>query len=424
MEFVSGRILIVLLFACLLLSILACDQPKPELEHLKQGDLYLEQGQKEQALAEYSKAVELDPDLAATHLSDLPQPYRSDLAQIYLKRALAALDKGETGTARRALTTAIKFAPNLAEAYCYRAIAAFEGGAPYTGGTTWDAVLADCNKAIELKPDYAKAYDARGFANYKRGRADQAISDFSKSIELDPNNANPYYHRGMVYYEAKLWDLALPDFSKSIELHPDGVGAYYYRGNIYSTKGQWDQAIADLSNVAAKASIAWPEPRRELAKAYYQRGMEYANKAERDRAIADLKKVIQLSDNDELKANAGHKLEELDPASFKPPPSGVVPEKEVLIFDCGKPIKGKRQAIALVTERLEEISAVDLVRLPGDINQQTLLNISAEEGYYYGEPAFWVHIDYRHEYGSEDDVGKLTVAVTKDGKIYGAVRGD
>ncbi|MBM3173922.1 MAG: hypothetical protein FJZ85_09535 [Chloroflexi bacterium] len=62
---------------------------------------------------------------------------------------------------------------------------------------------------------------------------------------------------------------------------------------------------------------------------------------------------------------------------------------------------------------------MDLVRLPGDITKQTLLKTSAEKWSYHGEPAFLVHIDYRHEYGSEGDVGKLTVHVTREGKIYG-----
>ncbi len=305
--------LTIILFACLLLLTMACDDPAEE--HLKQGDLYLEQGKTEQAFAEYGKGIELDPDMAAIHLSDLAQPYRPEMAQIYLNRALAARDKRETGTAERALTTAIKFDPNLAEAYCYRAINDIESGAPYwQRGTTWDKVIADCNKAIELKPDYAKAYDARGFANYKVGKIDQGIADYGKSIELDPGDAEAYYHRGLVYYEQKQWDLALPDFSKSIELDPNGVQVYYYRGTIYSTKEQWDLAIADLSKVAASASIAWPEPSQELAKAYYQRGVDYLEKGEREKAITDLQKAIDLAQdayNAELKAKAKQQLEEL-----------------------------------------------------------------------------------------------------------------
>jgi Tfp pilus assembly protein PilF len=77
---------------------------------------------------------------------------------------------------------------------------------------------------------------------------------------------------------------------------------------------QWDLAIADLSKVAARASIAWPEPGQELAKAYYQRGVDYMEKGEREKAITDLQKAIELAQdayNAELKTKAKQKLEEL-----------------------------------------------------------------------------------------------------------------
>ena len=109
---------------------------------------------------------------------------------------------------------------------------------------------------------------------------------------------------------------------------------------------------------------------------------------------------------------------------FKEPPSGVLPEEELLIVDCGIPIKSEKAAVNLVSERLQEISAVNLVRIPGDINKQTLLKIRAQEFERNGEPAFLVYIDYKAEYGSGYDVGVLAVEVTADGKIYGYAPGD
>jgi hypothetical protein len=104
---------------------------------------------------------------------------------------------------------------------------------------------------------------------------------------------------------------------------------------------------------------------------------------------------------------------------FKEPPGGVRPSKEVLIVDCARMVENEQQAIDLVSERLDEIGAVELIRIPGDINQQTLPKISAQDFERNGEPAFLVHIDYRGELGSGYDVGKLAVEVTRDGKIYG-----
>jgi len=109
---------------------------------------------------------------------------------------------------------------------------------------------------------------------------------------------------------------------------------------------------------------------------------------------------------------------------FKEPPGGVLLSKEVLIADCARAVGSEQEAVELVSERLAEISAANLIRIPGDINKQTLLKIRAQEFERNGEPAFLVYIDYKAEYGSGYDVGILTVDVTTDGKIYGTVPGD
>ncbi|MCJ7655280.1 MAG: hypothetical protein MUO97_08315, partial [Dehalococcoidia bacterium] len=183
MSLIPAVLLKVLVLICLIVAIPACDNAA--LQHLNQGDQYIKQGLIEQAIVEYDKAINVDPVLSSSHIAKLDEKYRLLLASGYQEQALAAMTKGESGTARDAFTRAIELNPDLAEAYCYRAINDLESGAPYWGGATWDEVFADCNRAIELKPGYAKAYDARGFANYKVGNSDQCIADYSKSIELD-----------------------------------------------------------------------------------------------------------------------------------------------------------------------------------------------------------------------------------------------
>jgi len=109
---------------------------------------------------------------------------------------------------------------------------------------------------------------------------------------------------------------------------------------------------------------------------------------------------------------------------FRHPPNGTLPEKQVLISDCARAVGSEQGAVELVTQRLGEISAVELIRIPGGINRQTLLKIRAQDFERYGEPAFLVYIDYKAEDGSGYDVGTLVVEVTTDGKIYGYAGGD
>ena len=51
----------------------------------------------------------------------------------------------------------------------------------------FDRAIRDYHKAIELKSDYASAYNNREIAYSKQGELDKAIQDFSEAIRLDPD---------------------------------------------------------------------------------------------------------------------------------------------------------------------------------------------------------------------------------------------
>ncbi|MFQ6121285.1 MAG: tetratricopeptide repeat protein, partial [Methanosarcinales archaeon] len=56
------------------------------------------------------------------------------------------------------------------------------------------------DKALELNPEYAKAYNNRGNAYYYKGELDLAIEDYNKAIKLNPDLAEAYNNRGNAYY--------------------------------------------------------------------------------------------------------------------------------------------------------------------------------------------------------------------------------
>ena len=91
----------------------------------------------------------------------------------------------------------------------------------------YNEAIEDFNKAIELDPEYVKAYSNRG--NAKRYLKDYkgAIEDCNKAIELDPEDAGAYYVRGRAKSDLKDYKGAIEDYTKAIELNPDYVTAYY-----------------------------------------------------------------------------------------------------------------------------------------------------------------------------------------------------
>ncbi len=82
--------------------------------------------------------------------------------------------------------------------------------------------LADLDKAIELDPMNASAYNNRGLLNSSHGKGWQAaLADYDKAVELDPDFAVAYYNRGHVYAELKMNEQAKADYDKALSLTSD-----------------------------------------------------------------------------------------------------------------------------------------------------------------------------------------------------------
>ena len=175
----------------------------------------------------------------------------------------------------------------------------FNQGAEFLDQKKWDEAIEAFTRAIELKPDFVKAYNNRGFAYTEKGEYDRAIEDLNKAIELDPSDAYAYTNRGVAYSKKGEHDRALEDYNKAIELDPNDANAYSNRGNAYSEKGEYDRAIEDHNKAI--------EFKPDDAEIYSNRGVAYQGKGEYDRAIKDYNKAIELEPDDaEVYSNRGN----------------------------------------------------------------------------------------------------------------------
>ena len=77
------------------------------------------------------------------------------------------------------LTRAIELDPNDAAGPHNR-------GVVYSNKRDWDSAIADFTRAIELNPGYTRAFFYRGFIYKDRGDYDRAIADLTRVVELDP----------------------------------------------------------------------------------------------------------------------------------------------------------------------------------------------------------------------------------------------
>jgi tetratricopeptide (TPR) repeat protein len=163
----------------------------------------------------------------------------------------------------------------------------FKKGYDYNEQKDYDNTIYAYTKAVELNPQYLKAYTNRGNAYFCKGQYDLAIADYHKAIELNPQDPLAYNNRGLAYYSKGQYDLAIDDYNKAIQINPEYEDAYNNRGVTYNNKDQLDLAIADYNKTI--------ELNPQHAAAYDNRGLAYHDKGQYDLAIVDYNKAIELN---------------------------------------------------------------------------------------------------------------------------------
>jgi serine/threonine-protein kinase len=220
-------------------------------------------GSAAEAVAEFSRALELKPDLLDAQLG----------------RALAYQRLGEWDRARAEFARLAAAEPGSAKDWYNRGLA-------YGNLGQWDRARAAYSQAIEREARFAMAWAARGEACGHLGRWQESLADCSRAIELDAGLASAWHDRGQAYEHLGKWDLALAGYSKAIELDPRFAVAWAYRGGAYSQLGQAERALADCSQAIEL------DPR--LAGAWSNRGAAYLQVGQCEKALADLSRAVEL----------------------------------------------------------------------------------------------------------------------------------
>ncbi len=162
--------------------------PSSLLAYKFRGIMYLRKEEKEKALDDFSKVIELDPN----NINDYN-------AEMYYLRGIiySAIDeKGEI--ALRELTRAIDLDPNNSNAYYLR-------GFIYSQDIeTFKEAFFDFDKAIELAPNNPELYITRGRLHDLSNDKEKAKDDYVKVLELDPENTDVYDMTDLLKEENKL----------------------------------------------------------------------------------------------------------------------------------------------------------------------------------------------------------------------------
>lgn len=126
-------------------------------------------------------------------------------------RGNAKRENGDVAGAIADYTRAIELDPKYVDAYVRRAVVK-HGQGDLTGA------IADYTNAIAIDPKSRIAYFNRGGARKSNGDLEGSLSDISKSIELEPKNEFGYWARGELYLLLGKPADALADYRRCCEI--------------------------------------------------------------------------------------------------------------------------------------------------------------------------------------------------------------
>ena len=137
---------------------------------------------------------------------------------------------------------ALELEPNMAPAYEKRGLLYYFQGKYYQS-------IDDFENYTRLKPDDANGYRMLAMGYLQAGEYETAIATFSQSLKIDPNLISSLCYRAEAYRRSGQDDKALSDSSEAIQLARDPrvlADAYITRAKVYRKLGFKDKSHADI----------------------------------------------------------------------------------------------------------------------------------------------------------------------------------
>jgi tetratricopeptide (TPR) repeat protein len=152
--------------------------------------------------------------------------------------------------------------------------------------------LQHFQKAIDLYPNYAEAYQLMGVVNMETGKLADAEPQLAKATEIEPNLATAFFALGICRNQMAKYPEAETALARGLELEPTSPDGHYHIAEAYWNLGRWD----DSEPHARKALALKPD----LAPAHVLLGNALLRKHDAPAALKEFQEYLRLAPQGEF----------------------------------------------------------------------------------------------------------------------------
>jgi len=130
--------------------------------------------------------------------------------------------------------------------------------------------IVEYYNVLDVQPEHAAdIYCGRGIAFASQGESDKALLDYNKAIDLMPDYYKAYINRAIIFAQKGKYEAAISDFKKAVEINPASAEGYFSLARIYEVTGRNSEAVKAYSSFIENASTELAQyvaPAREKIK--------------------------------------------------------------------------------------------------------------------------------------------------------------
>ena len=252
---------ILLLTTLVFLSPLTLAAQKPK-QFLKVGKDFYSNGMFDDAIKQFTKAIEIEPDFEDAYV---------ERAKVYKRirnyeAALADYNK-------------LCIFNDKEEEYFYNS-----AQMSYNLGD-YSTSIVTINKALKVNRSYSAALSLKFNALYALEYYPDALEVSKEALRYKENDVN-FYNYARVNEMSGMWDVAVDAYNKAIRKNGDFLEAYVSLGDLLRRKGNLPKALETVNNAISR--------NKSFVPAYRARSAIYADQLNYSKAIDDVSTILLI----------------------------------------------------------------------------------------------------------------------------------